>query len=222
MTIDILTIFPNMFSSPFAESIVKRAVQKELVSINCHDLRDWTTDVHHQVDDRPFGGGAGMVMMVEPIDKALEDLKRQASREKQQNVTKTILLSAKGTRYTQQKAQSLSQVDHLILVCGHYEGIDQRVYDHLVDEVISIGDYVLTGGELPAMVLVDSIVRLIPGVVGDQASIIDESHKEPGYIEYPQYTRPAEYKSWSVPQILLSGNHAKIEAWRAENSKKTS
>lgn len=222
MQIDILTIFPNMFSSPFAESIVKRAVQKELVSINCHDLRDWTTDVHHQVDDRPFGGGAGMVMMVEPIDKALEDLKRQASREKQQNVTKTILLSAKGTRYTQQKAQSLSQVDHLILVCGHYEGIDQRVYDHLVDEVISIGDYVLTGGELPAMVLVDSIARLIPGVVGDQASIIDESHKEPGYIEYPQYTRPAEYKSWSVPQILLSGNHAKIEAWRVENSKKTS
>jgi tRNA (guanine37-N1)-methyltransferase len=228
MTIDILTIFPNMFSSPFAESIIKRAVQKELVSINCHDLRDWTTDVHHQVDDRPFGGGAGMVMMVEPIDKALEELKKQATSSKNQTdskhhkpKSKTILLSAKGARYTQQKAEILSHLDHLVLVCGHYEGIDQRVYDHLVDEVISIGDYVLTGGELPAMVLVDSIVRLIPGVVGDQDSIVDESHKEPGYIEYPHYTRPAVYKGWSVPDILLSGDHAKIEAWRKENSKKT-
>jgi tRNA (guanine37-N1)-methyltransferase len=228
MTIDILTIFPNMFSSPFAESIIKRAVQKELVSINCHDLRDWTTDVHHQVDDRPFGGGAGMVMMVEPIDKALEELKKQTTSSKNQTdskhykpKSKTILLSAKGARYTQQKAEILSHLDHLVLVCGHYEGIDQRVYDHLVDEVISIGDYVLTGGELPAMVLVDSIVRLIPGVVGDQDSIVDESHKEPGYIEYPHYTRPAVYKGWSVPDILLSGDHAKIEAWRKENSKKT-
>ena len=216
MKIDILTIFPNMFSSPFQESILKRAQDKELVEIAVHNLRDWTTDVHHQVDDRPFGGGAGMVMMVEPIDKALEDLKLKAESSK----LKTILLSAKGTRYTQQKAESLSHIDHLILVCGHYEGIDQRVYEHLVDEVISIGDYVLTGGELPAMVVVDSIVRLIPGVVGDQESIVDESHKNPGYIEYPHYTRPATYKGWSVPQVLLSGDHARINAWRDANSKK--
>jgi tRNA (guanine37-N1)-methyltransferase len=228
MRIDILSIFPNMFSSPFGESIVKRAVQKELVTIALHDLRDWTTDVHHQVDDRPFGGGAGMVMMVEPIDKALQALKSQATSTKHQTdsnnqmpKSKTILLSAKGTRYTQQKAHELATFEHLILVCGHYEGIDQRVYDHLVDEVISIGDYVLTGGELPAMVLADSIIRLIPGVVGDKASIVDESHKHPGYIEYPHYTRPAEYKGWKVPDILLSGDHAKIDAWRAENSKKT-
>lgn len=216
MKIDILTIFPNMFSSPFGESIIKRAVQKNLVTINIHNLRAWTDDVHHQVDDRPFGGGAGMVMMVEPIDKALEDLKLKAKSSK----LKIILLSAKGERYTQQKAESLSHTDHLILVCGHYEGIDQRVYEHLVDEVISIGDYVLTGGELPAMVVVDSLVRLIPGVVGDQASIVDESHKEPGYIEYPQYTRPATYKDWSVPDVLLSGDHAKIKTWRESNSKK--
>ena len=216
MKIDILTIFPNMFSSPFQESILKRAQDKELVEIAVHNLRDWTTDVHHQVDDRPFGGGAGMVMMVEPIDKALENLKLKAKSSK----LKTILLSAKGERYTQQKAESLAHIDHLILVCGHYEGIDQRVYEHLVDEVISIGDYVLTGGELPAMVVVDSLVRLIPGVVGDQASIVDESHKEPGYIEYPQYTRPATYKDWSVPDVLLSGDHAKIKTWRESNSKK--
>lgn len=216
MQIDILTIFPNMFTGPFQESILKRAANKELVKIAVHNLRDWTSDVHHQVDDRPFGGGAGMVMMVEPIDKALEDLKLKAESSK----LKTILLSAKGERYTQQKAESFTHFDHLILVCGHYEGIDQRVYEHLVDEVISIGDYVLTGGELPAMVVVDSIVRLIPGVVGDQESIVDESHKNPGYIEYPHYTRPATYKGWSVPQVLLSGDHAKIKAWRDANSKK--
>lgn len=218
MNIDILTIFPNMFAGPFGESILKRAQDKGLVEIALHNLRDWTTDVHHQVDDRPFGGGPGMVMMVEPLDRALHDLKQQTTNNKQQRV---VLLSAKGQRYTQQKAQELSQLDRLIFVCGHYEGIDQRVYDHLVDEVISIGDFVLTGGELPAMVLVDSIARLIPGVVGDQESIVDESHKNPGYIEYPHYTRPADYKGWRVPEVLLSGDHAKIQAWRESNSKKS-
>lgn len=216
MKVDILTIFPNMFVGPFDESIVKRAQAKGLVEIAIHNLRDWTNDAHHQVDDRPFGGGPGMVMMVEPLDRALHDLKQQITNNKKQRV---VLLSAKGERYTQQKAQELSGIDNLILVCGHYEGIDQRVYDHLVDEVISIGDFVLTGGELPAMVLVDSAARLIPGVVGDQESIMDESHKKPGYIEYPHYTRPADYKGWCVPEVLLSGDHAKIQAWREGNSK---
>lgn len=228
MKIDILTIFPDMFSGPLSQSIIGRARSNNLVTIETHDLRNWTEDAHHQVDDRPFGGGPGMVMMIEPIDKALQALKDQAAHSKHQSnsknqtlASKTIMLSAKGERYTQQKAQSLPHIDHLILVCGHYEGIDQRVYDHLVDEVISIGDYVLTGGELPAMVLIDSIVRLIPGVVGDQKSIEDESHKHPGYIEYPHYTRPSNYKGWEVPEILLSGNHAKIQAWREEQSKKS-
>jgi tRNA (guanine37-N1)-methyltransferase len=215
MHIDILTIFPNMFSGPFSESIIKRAVAKQLVSIKLHDLRQWTTDSHHTVDDRPYGGGPGMVMLIEPIDKALANLKAQKFNSKPH----VILTSAKGTVFTQQKAQALSKHPHLIFIAGHYEGVDQRVADNLVDEELSIGDYVLTGGELPTMVMVDSIVRLLPGVLGDDQSIVEESHSSPGFLEYPHYTRPENYKGWQVPSVLLSGNHAAIEQWRRLQSK---
>jgi tRNA (guanine37-N1)-methyltransferase len=209
MRIDIITLFPEMFMGPFEESMVKRARENGLVKINIHNLRDWADDKHKTVDDRPFGGGPGMVMRVDVIDKAISNLKRDKS--------KVILLSAKGEKYTQQKAVGFSKVDHIILVCGHYEGVDHRVFE-LVDEVVSVGDYVLTGGEIASMILVDSIVRLIPGVLGDDESSLDESHKEPGYIEYPQYTRPEEYKGKKVPKVLLSGNHGEIKKWREENS----
>lgn len=210
MKIDIVTLFPEMFDGPFKESIIKRAGEKDLVKINIHNLRDYSTDKHKTVDDRPFGGGPGMVMKVDVIDKAISDLKTSAS--------KIILLSAKGDKYTQQKAVKFSESTHLILICGHYEGVDHRVFE-LVDEVVSIGDYVLTGGEIASMILVDSVVRLIPGVLGDDESNVDESHKKPGYIEHPHYTRPEEYKDMKVPGVLLSGNHAEIDKWREENSK---
>ncbi len=206
MKIDILTLFPKMFESPFAESIIKRARDKKIVEINIHDLRKWGLDDRRTVDDRPYGGGPGMIMRVDVIDKALEELKTSNS--------KTILLDAGGEKFNQEKSRNLSKLPHLILIAGHYEGVDHRIHEHLVDEVISIGDYVLTGGELPAMVLTDSIVRLIPGVVGKEESIVEESHSKPGYIEYPQYTRPEKYKGWSVPKILLSGNHKEIFGWR--------
>ena len=210
MKIDILTLFPEMFKGPFDESIIKRASEKGLVEINIHNLRDWSTDKHKKVDDKPYGGGPGMVLLIEPIDMALKDIKSEGS--------KTILLTPKGKKYSQQEATRLSSEKHLIFIAGHYEGIDQRVTDHLVDETLSIGDYVLTGGEIPAMVVVDSIVRLLPGVLGKEASLVDESHSRPGYIEYPQYTRPENYKDQKVPEVLLSGNHAEIEKWRKAKS----
>lgn len=210
--IDIITIFPAMFTGPFSESIVFRAQEKGLLSINIHDLRLWTHDQRHTVDDRPYGGGPGMVMMVEPIDKALRDLSGKN--------THSILTSAKGNRFNQGKAKELSQKDHLIFIAGHYEGVDQRVADHLVNEEVSIGDYVLTGGELPIMVMVDAISRLIPGVVGDPQSLEQESHNSPGILEYPQYTRPEKYHDWAVPDILLSGNHAAINKWRVTQTSK--
>lgn len=214
MKFDILTIFPNMFTGPFEESMIKRAQDNHLVEINIHDLRCWSTDIHRTVDDRPYGGGAGMVMKVDVIDKALESIK---SNQKSQKI-KIILLSAKGNVYTQQKAQEFSSLDQLILIAGHYEGVDERVATHLADEELRIGDYVLTGGELPAMIMVDSIVRLIPGVLGNETSSIQESHSHSGYLEHPQYTRPADYKGWKVPEVLLSGNHAQIDKWRNEKS----
>lgn len=213
MTIDILTIFPNMFTGPLSESILKRAQSNGQVSIRVHDLRQWTTDSHHTTDDRPYGGGPGMVMLVEPIDKALKQLMAGNSG------VKTILTSAAGRTFSQQKAIELSQLDHLIIIAGHYEGVDQRVEDNLIDESISIGDYVLTGGEIPAMVITDAIVRLIPGVLGDPESIVDESHSQPGYKEYPHYTRPEDYHGWKVPDVLLSGNHAAIAKWRKQHQK---
>lgn len=212
MKIDILTLFPEMFKGPFDASIIKRAESKDLIKIEVHDLRKWGEGERRNVDDRPFGGGPGMLLRVDIIDNALTALKSQVSNPKSQ--TKTILLDATGTKYTQQKAMELSKIDRLILIAGHYEGVDHRVHEHLVDEVISIGDYVLTGGEIPALVMVDSIIRLIPGVLGKDESSAIESHKEPGYLEYPQYTRPEVYREWKVPKVLLSGNHSEIEKWR--------
>ena len=207
MKIDILTIFPEMFT-PLTESIVKRAQEKRLVEIKVHNLRDWSTDKHHSVDASPYGGGPGMVMRVDVIDRAVTDLKKNSPK------ARVILLDTKGKIYNQQKAEELKDGEHLIFIAGHYEGIDQRVHEHIADEVISIGSYVLTGGELPVMVVVDSIVRLIPGVLGSEESLLEESYQEEGKIEYPQYTRPEEYKGWQVPEVLLSGHHKKIGEWR--------
>jgi tRNA (guanine37-N1)-methyltransferase len=216
MKIDVLTLFPDMFTGPFDASIVKRAQSKSLVEITVHDLRKWGETDRRNVDDRPYGGGVGMIIRVDILDAAISELKKIASFDAQNS--KIILLDATGTRYTQQKAVELSKLDHIILIAGHYEGIDHRVHEHLVDEVISVGDYVLTGGEIPAMVVTDSIIRLLPGVLGKDESSADESHKEPGYLEYPQYTRPEDYRGWKVPKILLGGNHKEIKNWRDEKS----
>lgn len=213
MKIDILTLFPKMFQGPFEESIVKRAQEKGLVEIKIYNLRDWAKDKHKSADDRPYGGVVGMVMMVEPIDRALRALKPEVKSQK----SKVILLDPGGTPFTQSKAQKLSGLDHLILIAGHYEGVDQRIKEHLVDEEISIGDYILTGGELPAMVVVDTVVRLIPGVLEKPEATQFESFSE-SLLEYPQYTRPEDFKGWRVPKILLSGDHKKIEEWRAKKS----
>lgn len=210
MKIDIITLFPDMFRGPFDASIIKRAESKDLIKVEIHDLRNWGETDRRNVDDRPYGGGVGMLLRVDILDKAIEDIKSK-SKEKD---TKVILLDATGKRYNQQKAIELSICKHLILIAGHYEGVDHRVHEHLADETISIGDYVLTGGEIPSMVLVDSVIRLIPGVLGKDESSKIESHKEPGYLEYPQYTRPEEYKGWKVPKVLLSGNHKEIDDWK--------
>jgi len=206
MKIDILTLFPEMFGGPFSESIVKRAIEKKLVEINIHNLRKWAIDKHNTTDDKAFGGSPGMVLKVEPIYNALSDLKTKTST--------TILLSPQGNKYDQKRAKELAKNNHLILIAGHYEGFDERIREHLIDEEISIGDYVLTGGEIPAMILTDSIVRLIPGVLGDEKSLEGETHSKPGTKKYPVYTRPEEFKGWKVPEVLLSGNHKKIEDWK--------
>jgi len=208
MKIDILTIFPEMFA-PLSESIVKRASDKGIVEIKVHNLRDWSTDKHHSVDASPYGGGPGMVMRVDVVDRAVEALRGKNS--------KVILMDTKGPVYNQQKAEQLKSEEHLIIIAPHYEGIDHRVHEHIANEVISIGQYVLTGGEIPAMVVVDSVVRLLPGVLGNEASLAEESYQKEGEIEYPQYTRPEEYKGWKVPEILLSGHHAKIKEWRGKD-----
>lgn len=210
MRVDIVTIFPEMFKGPFEESILKRAQEKGLVEIKIHDLRDWATDAHKTVDDRPYGGGAGMVMRVDVIARAITQLKTQNS--------KIILLTPQGQKFNQAKAQELAKQEHLILIAGHYEGVDERVRS-LVDEEISIGDYVLTGGELPAMVVVDAVVRLIPGVLGKEESLSEESFNQ-DLLEYPQYTRPEEFKGTKAPEVLLSGNHAEIAKWRQGQSVK--
>jgi len=243
MTIDILTLFPKMFGTyptkplsakiseessggPFSESIIKHAIEKGLVSINIHNLRNWAIDKRGTVDDKPYGGGPGMIMRIDVIDTALNKLKTSTS--------KTILLTPSGKPFNQKIAQKLAKEKHLILICGHYEGVDERV-SKLVDEKISIGDYVLTGGELPAMVIIDAVVRLIPGVLGKEESKKIESfakvkidktlaknyHLKPNtyhLLEYPQYTRPENYKGMKVPKILLSGDHQKIAEWRVKKA----
>lgn len=212
MKIDILTLFPQMFEGVLGQSMIMRARTKNLVEIKIHDLRNWAVDAHKTVDDRPYGGGPGMVLMVEPVDKALSDLKSKHSH--------ILLTTPKGKVFNQSKAKALSKQKHLIIIAGHYEGYDQRIRDHLIDEEISLGNFVLTGGEIPAMAIVDATIRLIPGVVGKKESLLEETHNTPGYVEYPHYTRPAEYKGWKVPEVLLSGNHAEIEKWRKDNSNK--
>jgi len=206
MRIDILTIFPKMFSAVLDESIIKRAKAKKKVDIRVHDLRDFTKDKYKKVDDRPFGGGPGMVLMAQPIFDAVKKIRGRRK-------VHVILTCAGGHAFTQKKARQLSGYKNLLIICGHYEGVDERVRQALADESISIGDYVLTGGELPAMVLIDAVVRLIPGVLGKEESLKDESF-ENDLLEYPQYTRPAEFEGMKVPEILLSGNHAQIGAWR--------
>ncbi len=209
MKIDILTLFPVMFKGPFDESIVKRAQEKGIIEIKIHDLRQWAKDERGTVDDRPYGGGVGMVIQVDIIKRALNDIKQKKS--------KVILLTPQGQKFNQAKAKELSKEQNLILICGHYEGFDERIREHLVDEEISIGDCVLTGGELPAMAVTDSIVRLIPGVLPKEEATKYESFSE-NLLEYPQYTRPEEYNGWKVPEILLSGDHAKIDKWRKEKA----
>ncbi len=208
MRIDILTLFPKMFSGPFDESIVKRAQEKGLVDIKIHDLRGYGEGERKTVDDRPYGGGVGMILRVDIIDRAISDLKKDSKS------TKVVLLDATGNKFTQGVAKELSRTKHIILIAGHYEGFDHRVQEQLVDEVISIGDYILTGGELPAMVVTDAIVRLIPSVLEKPGAIELESFSEGNMLEFPQYTRPEKYKGWKVPEVLLSGNHKEIEKWR--------
>ncbi len=209
MKIQILTIFPDVCRSVFNESILKRACEKNLATLEAVDLRRWTSDRHRTVDDAPYGGGPGMVMKIEPIDQALSEIRSSDS--------KVILMSPQGRPFSDQIARELALETDLIFLCGHYEGIDQRVADHLVDDEISIGDYVLTSGVLPALVITDAVVRLIPGVLGDDQSAEQDSFAE-GILDHPHFTRPSEYKGWKVPDVLLSGNHKAIAEWRKETA----
>lgn len=217
MHFDIVTVFPKILDSYFAEAQVKRAATKKLVGIRVHDLRDWTTDKHRTTDDIPYGGGAGMVMKVEPIHECIKEILKDSPFKRRE--IRVILLSAKGKIYNQKKARSLlKNYKQIILICGRYEGVDERVVEFIADEEISIGPYVMSGGELGAAVIVDSLTRLVPGVVGNETSLVEESY-ESGAVEYPQYTRPEEFKGWKVPSVLLSGDHAKIREWRGRKQK---
>lgn len=211
MRIDILTLFPEYFEGPMNTSILRRAQKKELFEYHCHNIRDFSTDKHRHVDDYAFGGGAGMVMMIEPIDRCLEKLKSE------REYDEIIYLSPDGELLTQALANQLSIKKNIVLLCGHYKGVDERVREHLVTREISVGDYVLTGGETAAIVLCDAIVRLVPGVLNDEQSALSDSFQD-HLISPPVYTRPAEYKGWKVPEIVLSGHQAKIEAWKLEQA----
>ncbi|MEK7781520.1 MAG: tRNA (guanosine(37)-N1)-methyltransferase TrmD [Verrucomicrobiota bacterium] len=211
MKIDVLTLFPAMFAGPLDESIIKRARQAGLLDLQLHQLRDWTHDRHKTVDDRPFGGGPGMLLKPEPIFEAVESLKREK--------TRVVLMSPSGRKFDQAIARELAQQEHLLIVTGHYEGFDERIREGLADDELSIGDYVLTNGALPTMVVIDTVTRLLPGVLGDDASSTEESFSH-GLLEYPQWTRPVEFRGMKVPDVLVSGNHAEIAKWRAEQAKK--
>lgn len=215
MRIDIITLFPEICRGPLNVSMMKRAQENGALELHIHNLRDWTTDKHHVVDDAPFGGGQGMVMKPEPIFTAVEDLKSKIRNPK----SKIILMSPAGRRLDQEVAIEFSRDAHLIIICGHYEGVDHRVIEHLVDSEISIGDYVLTNGAIAAVVFVDAVVRLLPGVLGDEQSAVDDSFSG-GLLEGPQYTRPSDFRGMKVPDVLLSGNHAQIAAWRKEQALK--
>lgn len=213
MHFDIITIFPKVFDCYFNESIIKRAQKKGLVKIKIHNLRDYSADKHKTVDEKPYGGGPGMVLKVEPIWKCVRKLKVKDKK------AKIILLSAKGKKIDQAMAKKMAKFKRLILICGHYEGVDERVAKYIADEEISIGEYILTGGEIPAMIIVDAVTRLLPGVLGKKESLLQESFSEKGYLEYPQYTRPEVFMGQRVPEVLLSGNHKKIEEWKSKHSK---
>jgi tRNA (guanine37-N1)-methyltransferase len=211
MRIDIITLFPEICRAPLNESMMKRAQESGALGLRIHNLREWTTDKHHIVDDSPYGGGQGMVMKPEPVFAAVESLRTDLS--------KVVLMTPQGRKLDQQVAQEFSAEEHLIIVCGHYEGIDHRVVDHLADAEISIGDYVLTNGAIAAVVFVDAVARLLPGVLGHEQSALDDSFSS-GLLEAPQYTRPAEFLGWKVPEILLSGNHEEIVAWRKSEARR--
>ena len=217
MQIDILTLFPQMFQGPFSVGILKRAIDRGLIQVNIHNIRDYTHDKHHTVDDYAYGGGAGMVLKPEPIFEAVESIKSEVSLRQGVSQLPIILLTPQGRLFCQHIAQELSRYSHLILICGRYEGVDERVGEHLVTDEISIGDYVLGGGELAAMVVVDAVARLLPGVIGSEVSSLDDSHTT-GLLEYPQYTRPDIYRGWAVPEVLLSGDHAQVARWRREQA----
>jgi len=236
---DVLTIFPEIITPYVEASILGRAQKGGFIEIRAHNLRDWATDKHHRVDDTPYGGGAGMVMQVGAFDRAVEGLKgtkglksvlnqppsltlppHVACERRGKTRTRVILTSASGKTFTQKDAVRLSKYDQVIFLCGRYEGVDARVEENLVDESFSIGDYVLTGGELPALVMIDAIARNVPGVLGSKESLAEESHTDAGVLEYPQYTKPEVYKKWKVPEVLLSGDHKKIAEWRKQHQKK--
>jgi len=222
LTFDIITIFPEIFNSYLKESLLYRAQKKKLIKINIHNLRKWTRDRHQIVDDRPFGGGLGMVFKVEPIYKAVKEIKQKTKNKKQK--TKTILFTPRGKKFNQKMAYQFSKFDQLIMICGRYEGVDERVAKYIADVELSIGDYDLMGGELPAQVLIETIARLVPGVLGNPQLLKERITKEKGFIEYPQYTRPEIFSpkkgvKWQVPKVLLSGYHKKIEEWRRKYQK---
>jgi len=220
ITFDIITIFPKLFTCFLNESLIKKAQENKIIKIQVHDLRDWTNDPHKKVDDRPFGGGFGMVIKVEPIYKAVKSLKPNSSKKK----SKIILFTPRGKKFNQKTAYQLSKLDRIIMICGRYEGVDERVAKYIADTEVSIGDYDLMGGELPAMVVIEAVSRLIPGVLGKEELLKERITKKRGFVEYPQYTRPEIFSpkkeiNWKVPKVLLSGNHKKIEEWREKHGK---
>lgn len=215
MIFHIITIFPELFEPFKHESLLRKAQEKKLLQIRVHNLRDWATDAHKTVDEKPYGGGLGMVLKVEPIYRAVSTLKSKAKLKK----SKVILFTPRGKIFTQKKAYEYSKLNQLILICGRYEGVDERVAKYIADEEISIGDYVTMGGEVAAMAVIEATARLIPGVVGKKEFLSERSKKSKGFIEYPQYTRPEVFKSWKVPNVLISGNHKKIEEWRRKHGR---
>ncbi len=228
MRFDVFTLFPEIFSSPLQASMLKRAIDAGQLDVQLHNIRDYTTDKHHITDDYPYGGGGGMVMKPEPVFSAVESvlglnkdegggMRDEAAISDQQSAIPIILLTPQGKTFNQQMAWELSKSDRLVLICGRYEGFDERIREHLATHEVSIGDYVLTGGELAALILIDALIRLKPGVLGDPEGAIDDSHSG-GLLEYPHYTRPPEFRGWKVPEVLLSGHHAQIERWRREES----
>jgi tRNA (guanine37-N1)-methyltransferase len=212
MKIDVLTLFPEMFDGVFQASILGKAKEKGIVDLQAINFRAYSGNKHNTVDDYPYGGGGGMVLKPEPVFAAVEDLKLEEDVK-----PRVVLLCPQGAQFTQQKAEELAKEQHIVLICGHYEGYDERIREHLVTDELSIGDYVLTGGEIPAMVLIDSVVRLLPGVLGNETSAVTDSYST-GLLEHPHYTRPAAFRGWEVPEVLISGHHANIEVWRRQQS----